>query len=63
MTQKELLYLMDIVNHLKHFTENVNLIKNNISIGESKQFLNTILEDSKTSYDEYTSMVCSGGLC
>ena len=27
MTQKELLYIMDTVNHLKHFAESLNEVK------------------------------------
>lgn len=63
MTQKELLYLMDIVNHLKHFTENLNCVKCNLSEDTSKQLVSTVMEDAKGAYEEYTGLVFSGGNC
>jgi hypothetical protein len=63
MTQKELLYLMDIVNHLKHFTENLNCMKFNLSDESSKQLVKAVIDDAKGAYDEYTGLILSGGNC
>jgi hypothetical protein len=63
MTQKELLYLMDIVNHLKRFTENLNCMKCNLSDESSKQLVKAVIDDAKGAYDEYTGLILSGGNC
>ena len=54
---------MDIVNHLKHFTENLNCMKCNLSDESSKQLVKAVIDDSKGAYDEYTGLILSGGNC
>ena len=63
MTQKELLYIMDTVNHLKHFAENLNNVKDEFSNNSSKEVVCSILSDVICAYKEYTSLVCGGGCC
>lgn len=61
MTQKELLYVMDTVSHLKHFTEHLDKCKNNIQDKETSSLLDNLIANAKCSYQEYTNMVCGGG--
>ncbi len=63
MTQKELLYIMDTVNHLKHFAENLNEIKDELQNDSSKQVVCSVLSDAICAYKEYTSLLCTGGVC
>lgn len=63
MTQKELLYLMDAVNHLKHFAEHVNEVKGELQNEQSKTLVCSVLSDTICAYKEYTSLVCTGGCC
>ncbi len=63
MTQKELLYIMDAVNHLKHFAESLNEVKDELQNESSKQVVCSVLSDAICSYKEYTSLVCTGGCC
>ena len=68
MTQKELLYVMDTVSHLKHFTEHLDKCKNNIKENNfnketlnCKSLLDNLIANAKCSYQEYTNLVCNGG--
>ena len=63
MTQKELLYIMDTVSHLKHFAESLNTVKDELSNDSSKEVVCSILTDTISAYKEYTSLVCTGGCC
>ena len=46
MTQKELLYIMDTVNHLKHFAESLNEVKDELQNESSKQVVCSVLSDT-----------------
>lgn len=61
MTQKELLYVMDTVSHLKHFTEHLDKCKNEIQDEETKSLVCNLIANAKCSYQEYTNLVCTGG--
>ena len=63
MTQKELLYIMDAVNHLKHFAEHLNEVKGELQNESSKQIVCSVLTDAIGAHKEYTSLVCTGGCC
>lgn len=63
MTQKELLYIMDTVNHLKHFAESLNEVKGELQNESSKQVVCSVLSDTICAYKEFTSLVCTGGTC
>ena len=61
MTQKELLYIMDTVNHLKHFAEHACEVKDELQNNESQSLICSLLSDSIKAYKEYTNLVCMGG--
>ena len=61
MTQKELLYIMDTVNHLKHFAEHACEVKDELQNNESQSLVCSVLSDSTKAYKEYTNLVCMGG--
>lgn len=61
MTQKELLYAMDAVNHLKHLTDMCNAYKCENVSDDAKNFFCTLLNEATDAYKTLTNMVYTGG--
>lgn len=61
MTQKELLYAMDAVNHLKHLTDMCNAYKCENVSDDAKNFICTLLKESTDCYQTLTNLVYTGG--
>lgn len=61
MTQKELLYTMDAVNHLKHLTDMCNTYKCEDLCKETKGFICSLLTEAIDGYKTMTNLVCTKG--
>ncbi len=62
MTQKELLYTMDAVNHLKHLTDMCNAYKAEDLSKEAKGFICTLLTEATDAYKTMTNLVYTKGV-
>ncbi len=63
MTNKELLYTMDAVNHLKHYTDLCTYYKDLLKDQDSKEFVDALSKEPKDAYMSLVSLIKTGGNC
>lgn len=53
MSEKELLYVEDVLSHLDYFAKHLNIVKESITAKDEEDIINKIMKKSNTIYEKF----------